>query len=66
VCWLSPACSIVRLEREAAGHDGEQYAWTRVIVCVHRDGRLASMCEFELEDEAAVFAYAEERVRLSE
>ena len=28
-----------------------------------RDGRLASMCDFDVEDEEAVFAYAEERVR---
>ncbi len=28
-----------------------------------REGRLASVCEFELDDEEAAFAYAEERVR---
>ncbi len=28
-----------------------------------RDGRLTSMCEFDLEDEEAAFAYAEERMR---
>ena len=28
-----------------------------------RDGRAASMCEFDLDDEEAAFAYAEERMR---
>ena len=28
-----------------------------------RDGRFASICEFEVEDEEAAFAYAEERMR---
>ena len=28
-----------------------------------RDGRLQSICQFEIEDEEAAFAYAEERVR---
>ena len=31
-----------------------------------RDGRLASMCEFELEDEEAAFAYADERMRAAD
>ncbi|KUI40636.1 adenylate cyclase [Mycobacterium sp. GA-1199] len=63
VCWLSPAWSITRLEREGIGQDGELYTWTRVIVAAHRDGRIASMCEFDLEDEDAAFAYADKRVR---
>jgi class 3 adenylate cyclase/ketosteroid isomerase-like protein/tetratricopeptide (TPR) repeat protein len=65
VCWLSPVWSVTRMEREAVGRDGEQYAWTRVIVSGHRNGRIASMCLFELEDEEAAFAYCEERVRAS-
>ncbi|OBG22969.1 adenylate cyclase [Mycolicibacterium celeriflavum] len=60
---LSPTWSVVRVEREAIGQAGEQYAWTRILVCEHRDGRFASMCEFEIEDEEAAFAYAEERAR---
>ena len=32
------------------------------MIAVH-NGRLASVCQFELEDEAAAFAYAEERMR---
>ncbi len=63
VCWLSPTWCVVRSEREAVGHDGEQYTWTKIYVFEIRDGRLASMCEFELDDEEAAFAYAEERMR---
>ena len=37
----------------------------RLHVIEVRDGRLASMCEFELDDEEAAFTYAEERVRAS-
>jgi ketosteroid isomerase-like protein len=66
VCWVSPAWSVARFKREAVGEDGEQYAWTRLMVGEVRDGRLASMCEFELDDEQAAFAYAEERMQLSE
>lgn len=61
--WLSPSVGIVRLEREAVGQDGEDYAWTRILVSKFRDGRFASICEFELDDEEAAFAYAEERMR---
>ena len=53
-----------RCEREAVGQDGEHYTRGRgFIVGELRDGRVASMCEFELDDEDAAFAYAEERVR---
>ena len=62
VRWLSPTWSVVRFEREAVGPDGEQYAWTRLTSCEIRDGRIASMCQFELDDEDAAFAYAEERL----
>ena len=62
-CWLSPTCGIGRHEREAVGRDGERYAWTRLVVFEVRDGRNTSMCVFELEDEEAAFAYAEERAR---
>jgi class 3 adenylate cyclase/ketosteroid isomerase-like protein len=61
--WFAPTVSMVRLEREALGHDGEEYAWTRILVCEFRDGRFASMCEFDIEDEESAFAYAEERAR---
>ena len=63
VCWLSPTWGVTRLDREAAGQDGELYAWTRILVLEINDGRLASMCEFEIDDEASAFAYAEERMR---
>ncbi len=58
--WLSPTVHVGRLEREGVGHDGEQYAWTRILVNQYRDGRLASICEFDAEDDAAAFAYADE------
>jgi hypothetical protein len=63
--WLSPNWSIARQEREAIGLDGERFAWTRIYVGEVRDGRMASLCQFEPEDEAAAFAYAEERTRES-
>ncbi|OBG34540.1 adenylate cyclase [Mycobacterium alsense] len=63
VCWLSSARGVTRLEREAVGFAGERYAWTRLHVVEFRDGRIESMCEFEVDDEAAAFAVAEERVR---
>ncbi|AGB22983.1 putative ATPase [Mycobacterium sp. JS623] len=63
LCWLSPEWGIARLEREAIGQGGEKYTWARLHVTEIRDGRLVSLCRFELEDEAAAFAYVEERVR---
>ena len=60
-----PATVIVN-EREAAGQDGGRYTWTRIFVVESRDGRPTGMCEFDLEDEAAAFAYAEEQVRGAE
>ena len=56
-------CGVARLEREAVGQDGEQYAWTRSTCTRSATGRIASVCQFELDDEEAAFAYAEERVR---
>ncbi len=47
-----------RLGATASGTSG-----SRLHVSEFRDGRLESMCQFELEDEDAAFAYAEERVR---
>ncbi len=63
MCWLSPTWGVARLEREAVGRDGEKYAWARLQVIEFRDGRLASLCRFEVDDEEAAFAYAEERAR---
>ena len=65
MCWLSQNYSVARCDREGVGEDGERYAWHFVIVFEVRDGRVASMCEFELDDEDAAFAYAEDRVRAS-
>ena len=63
ICWLSPNYGVARCEREAVGEDGEHYKWLFLVVFEARDGRVASMCEFELDDEDGAFAYAEERVR---
>lgn len=63
VCWVSPSVAVFRFDREAVGRDGEPYSWTWLDVCEIRDGRVASACRFDLEDEGAAFAYAEERVR---
>lgn len=66
VCWLSPTCGVCRNEREGTGRDGEKYAWSDLEVFVIRDGRVASACMFELDDEESAFAYAEDRVRRAE
>jgi ketosteroid isomerase-like protein len=65
VCWVSPTCCVNRNEREAVGHDGEPYVWTRLSVVEFRDGRMMSEREFDVEDESAAFAYAEQRGRAS-
>ena len=59
--WISPTWIVFRLEREAVGHDGEDYRWLRLHACDIQNGRLASVCQFEIDDEDAAFAYAEER-----
>lgn len=63
VCWLSPAWTVTRIERDAVGPEGERYAWTRILVGEIRDGRIQSICEFEFDDEDQAFAFAEERMR---
>lgn len=63
VRWLTPTCSVGRLEREAVGPAGERYAWAMLLVSEHRAGRIVSICEFDADDEDAAFAYAEERAR---
>ena len=63
VCWVSPGWNVTRLEREAVGADGERYEWTRLLVNQFRDGLVMFSCEFELDDEKAAFAYAEELAR---
>ena len=42
----------------AVGPDGEDYEWSRIYVNELRDGRLASVCQFD-DDEEAAFAYAD-------
>jgi hypothetical protein len=63
LCWVSSTVFVGRFEREAVGHDDEQYSWTRLAVNEIHDGRLASACQFEIDDEEVAFAYAEERMR---
>jgi ketosteroid isomerase-like protein len=62
--WLSPTLAVGRFERDAVGQDGEQYTWTLIDVAEIRDGQVSSTCQFELDDEDAAFAYAEERMRV--
>jgi hypothetical protein len=56
----------MRHEREATGDDGEHYAWTFIAVVEAVGGRFARLCEFDLDDEDAAFAYAAERVSVDE
>ncbi len=65
--WLSPTVAIGRFEGgEAVGRDGKRHAWSFVDVAGVLDGRLDWACQFDLDDEAAAFAYAEQRVRAAE
>jgi hypothetical protein len=66
LCWLSPTLAAGRFERDAVGLDGERYAWTLIDVAEIRDGRVALTCQFELDDEEAAFAYAEECMRAAD
>ena len=61
--WISPRWFVALFQREAVGHEGEQYEWTRIIVGEIRDGRFAFACQFDVDDEDIAFAYAEEQVR---
>src|SRR5262249_499083 len=63
VRWLSPNWMVMRLDREAVGRDGENYQWAKVHVSEYRDGQFTSVCQFDIEDEDAAFAYADERMR---
>ena len=58
-----PELVVARMERDAVGPDGERYEWTRIYVGEYGRGRLMSLCEFEVDDEDAAFAYAEEQMR---
>jgi ketosteroid isomerase-like protein len=65
VRWLSPIWTVVHQQREAIGRDGERFTWTWLYASEFRRGRIASMTQFELDDEEAAFAYAEERSKES-
>ncbi len=58
--WISPTTLVMRMEREGTGRDGEPYAWSRILVSTWKDSRLASLIDFDADDEDAAFAYAEE------
>jgi hypothetical protein len=64
VCWVSRDWCVARLEREAVGQDGETYAWLSVTGL--RDGRGMSACLFDPDDEESAFAFAEERMRVTD
>lgn len=63
ICWLSREWMVGRHSREAIGRDGEKYEWARIYVAQIKDGLFTSLCEFDIDDEDAAFAYAEERMR---
>ncbi len=63
--WLSPTWFVSRWDREAVGPDDQQYKWTRLVAGECRNGQLAWLCKFELDDEDAAFAYTKERMRSS-
>ena len=63
--WLSPDCAVVRQEREATGPDGETFAWTQLYAGRFPGDVVIWVCEFEVDDEDAAFAYAEERMRVA-
>jgi hypothetical protein len=64
--WLSANVVVALHERRATGQDGEQYDWTWIFAIEVGNGRAIGGCQFDLDDEAAAFAYAEERVRRAE
>ena len=63
--WLSPTWNVARQQREAVGRTASDTRGRWLYASEFRDGRLVSMCEFELDDEEAAFAYAEERSKES-
>jgi hypothetical protein len=62
---LSLTWNVALQQREAIGRDGERFMWTWLYASEFRNGRLVSMTQFELDDEEAAFAYAEERSKES-
>ncbi len=53
ICWMSTSCCVSRLEREAIGQEGERYGWTTIYVSEVRNGRVAAVRQFDLDDEDA-------------
>lgn len=65
ICWLSDDVMVVRHEREGVGRGGGEYSWSRLYAAKIEDGLFTALCEFDVEDEEAAFAYAEEIARMS-
>ena len=63
--WVSPTTVVARGETRAIGPDGEEYTWTRIFVDECRDGLLVMLRQFDIDDEEAAFAHAEELSRTS-
>lgn len=62
--WLSTDCLVSRIEIRVIGPEGDEYTWPRIAVAELRAGRLAHIRQFEIDDEEAAFAYAEELLAL--
>lgn len=62
IYWMSSECNITLSELHGFGANGEEYLWTKIHVCEYHDSLVASVREFEAEDEDAAFAYAESLV----
>ena len=53
--WLSPmACAVGLTEIAAVGEDGEEYGWNSIYVAECRDGLLATVREFDKEEQRAL------------
>lgn len=57
--WVSPHRFVALGDIRGTGSDGETYDWRRIYVAEYRDGKAVSTREFEADQEAEAFAYAE-------
>ena len=46
------------MKREGIGRNGEPYAWSRILVFIWKDGRLASLVDFDADDEDAAVVFS--------
>ncbi|WP_183518654.1 nuclear transport factor 2 family protein [Mycolicibacterium sp. BK634] len=63
MCWVSDDVFVSRHEREAIGLDGQPFTWSRLYAARMQNGLFTALCEFDVTDEDAAFAYAEELAR---